>query len=78
MNKDLSLNTYKFTISDILFEITETRIGKKTGLTNTIDVIKNTKTNTKKEYKRGDLKIMLKKFNAKFVSSEKSYIFTKN
>jgi hypothetical protein len=69
INEDLSLNTYKFTINDTLFLISKTREGEK-GLFNTIDTIKNTKTNSKKDYRRADLKIMLKKFNAKFVSSE--------
>ena len=72
INEDLSLNTYKFKINDTLFLISKTREGEK-GLFNSVDTIKNTKTNSKKEYRRADLKIMLKEFNAKFVSSELKY-----
>ena len=72
INENLSLNTYKFTINDTLFLISKTREGEK-GLFNSVDTIKNTKTNIKKEYRRADLKIMLKEFNAKFVSSELKY-----
>ena len=72
INEDLSLNTYKFKINDTLFLIIKTREGEK-GLFNSVDTIKNTKTNSKKEYRRADLKIMLKEFNAKFVSSEIKY-----
>ena len=72
INENLSLNTYKFKINDTLFLIIKTREGEK-GLFNSVDTIKNTKTNSKKEYRRADLKIMLKEFNAKFVSSEIKY-----
>ena len=72
INDDLSLNTYLFSIKDNNYMITQTREGKK-GLFNSIDTVKNLKTNEKRDYRRADLKIMLKKYDAKVVELKKIY-----
>lgn len=65
INKDLSLNTRFFEISGYKYEITGTKKGTDDSIFNTIDTIVNRSNGNKQKLRRADLKIMLKKYNAK-------------
>jgi len=68
INKDLSLNTRKFEINGYVYEVISTKKGIDKFIYNSLDTIVN-RTNGKKEVmRRADLKIMLKKYNAKFLN----------
>jgi hypothetical protein len=66
---ELVLKTNKFIINDTLYEVISTSIGE-VGIYNAIDTVRNLKTKQIKTYRRADLVIMLKKYDAKFVDNK--------
>ena len=67
INDDLSLNTRKFEINGFLYEISCTKFGSDKFVYNALDTVINRTNGNKNVMRRADLKIMLKKYNAKFV-----------
>lgn len=64
-NKDYSLNGLCFEMGKFVYRIIETKKGIDWKTVNAIDILQNTTTKQKKQYKRTELIKVLKKHKAK-------------